>query len=822
MKKIILSFALFILCKIILTAQIIEAEYILDFNNSTNEYEVSMHLVAGDISSELFGVLVGSQVSIVTPVGENIRLRSMYNPVIAHPVTQVITPATWLLNNSVSSPASQPQNKFQGITVQLSPSSHFNDMSEGDVVKLFSFDFGDNTVFSNLVRLFINGVDPDYTATGMYGGDFSNYFNIGGENNPDPVEPFRIKLRLYLGGAVVYNGDEIGSTHTRPLMRDNLRMSPYTSQNYIPLSDPYQFEQGNHSIVTDGKYKHYNCGTLDQFSTIIDADALLSIEGEDAIVDWVFVELRSASDSTIIVATRSGLVQRDGDVVDVDGELGLWFKDIPEENYFVVVRHRNHFGTMTSTPKSVVELKTLIDFTLSSTGIFDFGEIAAYDSPELLIDYTGYGQNPNNLTDYLCLWAGDLDGNGVIGEFYNEDDLDIILNDVLMYDNVQNQGSPNTRLNFNKAFGYAPGDMDMDSRSKYINPNDDKNYLSYAIRSYPNNLEGNNSYKYALQQVPIIDTIPPVSLKVKLRVYLSGGVHHPIASGTTHSRPLMHDGLRESTFTGERYIPNVDPYQYEQPNHTIVGDGKYVHYGPGGLPEYSRIVNPEEMFAIEGEDAIVDWVFVELRSNNNNSEVIATRSGLVQRDGDVVDVDNSLGLSFTGVPSDDYYVVVRHRSHLGAMTANPQTTAQLNTLVDFTKSQTGIFDFGLTDISPTGVGFLDYSGLGENSMPLAGYLCLWMGDANQDGRTSFIGPQNDVKIIGGNVLGYPLGNGTYNNKGNFDWAFGYAPGDLTMDGKTKFANPYDDQNHLFFTVLVYPSNTAFLTNFGLLLEQVPK
>ncbi len=63
----------------------------------------------------------------------------------------------------------------------------------------------------------------------------------------------------------------------------------------------------------------------------------------------------------------------------------------------------------------------------------------------------------------------------------------------------------------------------------------------------------------------------------------------------------------------------------------------------------------------------VDWVLVELRDKINPSTIISTRAALLQRDGDVVDTDGVSAVLFGDVPADDYYVVVRHRNHLGVM-----------------------------------------------------------------------------------------------------------------------------------------------------------
>lgn len=72
-----------------------------------------------------------------------------------------------------------------------------------------------------------------------------------------------------------------------------------------------------------------------------------------------------------------------------------------------------------------------------------------------------------------------------------------------------------------------------------------------------------------------------------------------------------------------------------------------------------------------GTEAIVDWVTIELRDPTDDTFVLATRPALVQADGDVVDMDGSSAVQFSGISANSAYVVVRHRNHLGVMTAAP-------------------------------------------------------------------------------------------------------------------------------------------------------
>src|ERR1700748_1357905 len=52
------------------------------------------------------------------------------------------------------------------------------------------------------------------------------------------------------------------------------------------------------------------------------------------IVDWVFIELRNTTTpGNAVQQTRSALLQRDGDIVDIDGVSPIYFKDIDPNNY---------------------------------------------------------------------------------------------------------------------------------------------------------------------------------------------------------------------------------------------------------------------------------------------------------------------------------------------------------------------------------------------------------------------------------------------------------------------------------------------------------
>ena len=147
--------------------------------------------------------------------------------------------------------------------------------------------------------------------------------------------------------------------------------------------------------------------------------------GSDAIVDWVFLELRDKSDATIVLATRSALLQSDGNVVDMDGISPVAFDNLPTDDYYMVVKHRNHLGVRSAMPKALSNTTTVVDFTSDlnyvsggTNGIASLGDgkFGLYSG-----DFNRNGQIQN--TDYAAMIltlgisgyvAGDFDMNSQV------------------------------------------------------------------------------------------------------------------------------------------------------------------------------------------------------------------------------------------------------------------------------------------------------------------------------------------------------------------------------------------------------------------------
>lgn len=173
------------------------------------------------------------------------------------------------------------------------------------------------------------------------------------------------------------------------------------------------------------------------------------------------------------------------------------------------------------------------------------------------------------------------------------------------------------------------------------------------------------------------------------------------------------------------------------------------------ISPYSDALNTTApVLAVTGTDAIIDWVWVELRDKNDNMSIIASQSALIQADGNIVGVDGTSDIAFN-LPTDDYFVVINHRNHLGIMTAATVSLTSTTTTVDY--SLTGAFTLGGTNalINLSGVFAMiagDYDGDGQvlnadvqNVIPLAGTSGYSAADADMNGQVLNTDIQNTIR-----------------------------------------------------------------------------
>jgi len=247
----------------------------------------------------------------------------------------------------------------------------------------------------------------------------------------------------------------------------------------------------------------------------------------------------------------------------------------------------------------------------------------------------------------------------------------------------------------------------------------------------------------------VVDPSPQqVALNVRA---LLGGV--PVVNN------LMNDPLRAAGL-----IPLQQPYSASG----------YMFTGSHGA---NSITPP--ILAATGANAVVDWVVVELRATTLPFSVLASRPALIQRDGDVVSTDGLSALTFN-VPPGNYRVSIRHRNHLGAMTASTFALSSTAVLVDLTSTATPTY--------------------GSSAQGLSGSKkVLWPGDATGNGTIRYTGTGNDrdpiILAIGGSTPNNTLSN-VYDRR------------DTNLDGVIKYTGAANDRDIILINVgSTTPNNT---------------
>lgn len=257
------------------------------------------------------------------------------------------------------------------------------------------------------------------------------------------------------------------------------------------------------------------------------------------------------------------------------------------------------------------------------------------------------------------------------------------------------------------------------------------------------------------------------------------------------------DGLMRDDLRSQNFIPLQQPYT-EFFNNT----NRFKHLGGGTEVTTNTILNANA----GTPDAIVDWIFVELRDSTNAKKVIRTISALVQRDGDIVDAASGLPLLLTNPPASSF-VSIKHRNHLGAMKKEPVLMQNDTIRVDFVTMP-------LTDF---------YADSGFDTLAVTtidGKRALWAGNANKDKKPKYTGGQNDQVIINNDIMSDP--NNT-ELKLNFAHTMGYFQGDVNLDGNVKYDGQDNDRIIIQNIILTYPLNFNGLNinNFNNFLEQLP-
>lgn len=216
----------------------------------------------------------------------------------------------------------------------------------------------------------------------------------------------------------------------------------------------------------------------------------------------------------------------------------------------------------------------------------------------------------------------------------------------------------------------------------------------------------------------------------------------------------MRDDLRDLSL-----LPSTEPY-------TALG---YAFVGGGGEHAGGGVLQNNA-----NNNAIVDWILLELRSNSAPNTVVTSRAALITKNGNIVDENGSSPVRLRA-PAGTYHVVVRHRNHLGVM-------SQPVSLVPFASQ-----DLDLSSLSTLTYGIQGCKVVGTSTLVQA----LWAGDSNFDGELRYTGAGNDRDPILVQV-----GSNTPNNSVNNV----YSSLDVNLTGGVRYTGTGNDRDIILVNV----------------------
>jgi hypothetical protein len=240
-KNLLLATA-FISASLASEAQVQKVNYKVQFNKETNLFDCFMVVKEGKASDVRERVQYNAQFTVVVPAGSKVSMAKSYMPIQNNQKYDGTTPLQWSVANLTSSPESDPFRDFVSVVPALSPSAFYNNLNEGDEVKLFSLQISPIVDCGSAVRLFEANVDPNSSSRGMAGGDYSNGFTIGGTEQS-------------------YNGNDRGLTPTLDVIKSKdvsnnkgqlkIDVNLNLDQKYAPYSHVWQGPNDFKSYVED-------------------------------------------------------------------------------------------------------------------------------------------------------------------------------------------------------------------------------------------------------------------------------------------------------------------------------------------------------------------------------------------------------------------------------------------------------------------------------------------------------------------------------------------------------------------------------------------
>lgn len=122
-------------------------------------------------------------------------------------------------------------------------------------------------------------------------------------------------------------------------------------------------------------------------------------------VDWIYIQIRSSTDRTVVLGERAALLKSDGRIMDLDGTIGVNFEGLTAgETYRIVLFHKSHLAVMSAADVTLPN-SSQYDFTTSIFKAAGDNQMLSLDGKAVLRSGEYNGNGTVNFADFIA-WLG--------------------------------------------------------------------------------------------------------------------------------------------------------------------------------------------------------------------------------------------------------------------------------------------------------------------------------------------------------------------------------------------------------------------------------
>jgi hypothetical protein len=195
--RVLLMSALFITTIFVNDAksQVTEIDYQIRYNDQDCLWDFYIIIVAGNATTVPTRAQFNAQYTFVVPTGTTVSSPIGNLPIQNNQAYTGTDPTEWSYGAPAINPGAFPGFDFYPVAPKLAPASFFNNLTEGDTAKIFSVNMSIIPNCGEGIRVFDNDTDPNSSADGFGGGNFSNGYTLGSptqlydSNEPTIVPP---------------------------------------------------------------------------------------------------------------------------------------------------------------------------------------------------------------------------------------------------------------------------------------------------------------------------------------------------------------------------------------------------------------------------------------------------------------------------------------------------------------------------------------------------------------------------------------------------------------------------------------------------------